>query len=83
MKRQDREKIMIDNKKFSKCQMHGWEFETDDPFGCPVCYGITIERDRIISVFYAKEASRTIIEVLASPHTAEELEQTIIEGQER
>jgi len=44
--------------------------------------GIEAERERIIKVFQAKEARRTIIEALEYPYTAQELEDTIREGQE-
>ena len=43
--------------------------------------GIEAERERIIKVFKVKEAKRTIIEVLEYPYTAQELEDTIREGQ--
>ena len=43
--------------------------------------GIEVERERIIKVFQAKEAKRTIIEALEYPYTAQELEDTIREGQ--
>ena len=44
--------------------------------------GIELERERIIKVFQAKEAKRTIIEALEYPYTAQELEDTIREGQD-
>ena len=44
--------------------------------------GVELERERIIKVFQAKEAKRTIIEALEYPYTAKELEDTIREGQE-
>ena len=44
--------------------------------------GVELERERIIKVFQAKEARRTIIEALEYPYTAQELEETIREGQE-
>jgi len=44
--------------------------------------GIEAERERIIKVFRAKEAKRTIIEALEYPYTAQELEDTIREGQD-
>jgi len=43
--------------------------------------GVELERERIIKVFQAKEARRTIIEALEYPYTAQELEDTIREGQ--
>jgi len=45
-------------------------------------YGVEQERKRIIKAFQAKEAKRTIIEALEYPYTAQELENTIREGQE-
>ena len=44
--------------------------------------GIELERERIIKVFKAKEAKRTIIEALEYPYTAQEVEDTIRDGQE-
>ena len=44
--------------------------------------GVELERERIIKVFQAKEARRTIIEALEYPYTAQELEDTIREGQD-
>ena len=44
--------------------------------------GVERERERIIKVFQAKEAKRTIIEALEYPYTAQELEATIREGQD-
>jgi hypothetical protein len=44
--------------------------------------GVELERERIIKVFQAKAAKRTIIEALEYPYTAQELENTIREGQE-
>jgi len=44
--------------------------------------GVELERERIIKVFQAKEARRSIIEALEYPYTAQELEDTIREGQE-
>ena len=44
--------------------------------------GVELERERIIKVFQAKEAKRTIIEALEYPYTAQELEATIREGQD-
>ena len=44
--------------------------------------GIELERERIIKVFQAKEAKRTIIEALEYSYTAQELEDTIREGQD-
>ena len=43
--------------------------------------GVELERERIIKVFQAKEARRSIIEALEYPYTAQELEDTIREGQ--
>ena len=44
--------------------------------------GIELERERIIRVFQAREANRTIMEALEYPYTAQELEATIREGQD-
>jgi len=44
--------------------------------------GVELERERIIKVFQAKEARRSIIEALEYPYTAQELEDTIREGQD-
>ena len=44
--------------------------------------GVELERERIIKVFQAKEARRTIIEALEYPYTAQELEATIRQGQD-
>ena len=44
--------------------------------------GVEAERERIIKVFQAKEARRTIMEALEYPYTAEELEATIREAQD-
>jgi len=44
--------------------------------------GVELERERIIRVFQAREANRTIMEALEYPYTAQELENTIREGQE-
>jgi len=44
--------------------------------------GVELERERIIKVFRAKEARRTIMEALEYPYTAEELEATIREAQD-
>ena len=44
--------------------------------------GVELERERIIKVFQAKEAKRTIIEALEYPYRAQELEATIREGQD-
>jgi|AntRauTorckE5430_2_1112549.scaffolds.fasta_scaffold40278_3 hypothetical protein len=44
--------------------------------------GMYVERERIISLFYYKEGQRNIIDRLAYPYTAQELEETIREGAE-
>jgi len=44
--------------------------------------GVEAERQRIISVFYRKEEKRNIIDRLAFPYIAQELHDTILEGQE-
>jgi len=44
--------------------------------------GVELERERIIRVFQAREANRTIMEALEYPYTAQELEATIREGQD-
>lgn len=44
--------------------------------------GVEAERVRIIRVFQAKEANRTIMEALEYPYTAQELEATIREAQD-
>ena len=44
--------------------------------------GVELERERIIKVFQAKEARRTIIEALEYRYTAQELEDTIREAQD-
>jgi len=47
-----------------------------------IARAVLAERERIIKVFKAKEARRTIIEALEYPYTAQELEDTIREGQD-
>ena len=32
----------------SQCSLHNFFFDTDDKMGCPVCYGIAIERKRAV-----------------------------------
>ena len=32
----------------SQCSLHNFFFDTDDKMGCPVCYGIKIERKRAV-----------------------------------
>jgi len=44
--------------------------------------GVELERERIIKMFQAKEANRTIMEVLEYPYTAQELEDAIREAQD-
>jgi len=44
--------------------------------------GVEAERERIVSLFYYEEANRTIIDRLAYPYPAQELEDTIREGQD-
>ena len=44
--------------------------------------GIEAERERILKALRAKAATRTILETLAAPFYIEELEQTIMEGQD-
>ena len=44
--------------------------------------GVELEQERIINLFKAKEANRTIMEALEYPYTAQELEATIRKGQE-
>jgi len=44
--------------------------------------GVIAERNRIIKAFYTKDANRSIMEALAYPYSAQELEQTIMEGQD-
>jgi hypothetical protein len=74
--------ITEDSKIMSECELHDWAFGTDDDIGCPVCYGISIERQRIINVMYTKAASRNIFEALEHPYSAKELEDMIREGQD-
>ena len=31
-----------------KCTKHDFEWEISDPMGCPVCYGINLERERLL-----------------------------------
>jgi len=65
-----------------ECDLHDWYFDEDDDTGCPVCYGISIERQRIINVMYVKAANRNIFEALEYPYSAKELEDMIREGQD-
>jgi len=44
--------------------------------------GVQAERQRILEALRAKAASRTILETLAAPFYIEELEETIMEGQD-
>lgn len=32
------------------CEEHGWSWDPSDDYGCPVCYGINIERDRNLGI---------------------------------
>lgn len=32
------------------CDKHDWSWDPSDDYGCPVCYGAELERDRIINV---------------------------------
>lgn len=32
------------------CEEHDWSWDPSDDYGCPVCYGINIERERIIAL---------------------------------
>lgn len=66
----------------SECDLHDWYFDADDDIGCPVCYGISIERKRIIDLMYVKAANRNIFEALEHPYSAKELEAIIREGQD-
>lgn len=36
------------------CEEHDWSWDPSDDYGCPVCYGINIERDRIIALLEAE-----------------------------
>jgi hypothetical protein len=44
--------------------------------------GVQAERQRILEALRAKAATRTILETLAAPFYIEELEETIMEGQD-
>jgi hypothetical protein len=33
-----------------KCEKHDWDWDIGDPTGCPVCYGESLERDRITTL---------------------------------
>ena len=44
--------------------------------------GVALERQRIVEALRAKAATRTILETLAAPFYIEELEATIMEGQD-
>jgi hypothetical protein len=65
-----------------ECDLHDWYFDKDDDIGCPVCYGISIERKRIIDLMYVKAANRNIFEALEYPYSAKGLEDMIREGQD-
>ncbi len=32
------------------CDVHGWCWADDDEMGCPLCFGINAERERIIGL---------------------------------
>ena len=66
----------------SECDLHDWYFDADDDIRCPVCYGISIERKRIIDLMYVKATNRNIFEALEYPYSAKELEDMIREGQD-
>lgn len=33
-----------------KCPKHDWDWDISDPTGCPICYGESLERERIIKL---------------------------------
>jgi len=32
------------------CDVHDWSWDPIDDYGCPVCYGMSIERERILDL---------------------------------
>ena len=32
------------------CEKHDWDWDISDPTGCPICYGESLERERIIKL---------------------------------
>lgn len=33
-----------------KCEKHDWDWDISDPTGCPVCYGESLERERVVKL---------------------------------
>ena len=34
----------------STCDAHDWSWDPTDDYGCPVCYGISLEQERITAL---------------------------------
>ncbi len=32
-----------------RCEKHDWDWDISDPTGCPVCYGESLESERILA----------------------------------
>jgi hypothetical protein len=43
-----------------KCEKHDWDWDISDPTGCPVCYGVSLERERIIKLLENQLAEQKV-----------------------
>ena len=34
----------------AECEVHGWNWDSSDDMGCPVCYGTETAEDRIVKL---------------------------------
>lgn len=48
--------IDVETKSSGFCKTHDWSWDDDD-IGCPVCYGIRLEQERIIALLEADKAT--------------------------
>jgi len=61
---------------------HSADYKNDFHYRNGFQSGVKAERERILKALRAKAATRTILETLAAPFYIEELEETIVEGQD-
>jgi hypothetical protein len=61
----------------AECEVHDWSWDPADDMGCPVCYGIRIERERGLTILERKLSE--MVDVLKGSMSVNDLNDLIDE----
>lgn len=64
------------------CDLHGWTWASDDAYGCPVCKGISLEREHVTETLTQAVEACANTEVCAYCDALTDLIYTINEKEE-